>query len=305
MARFHQEGRFAWVEGPGEVIVVSDLHGNFRDFLRIVDLFEARDDLCLLFLGDLFHGPFLSEQDWAPHVDKLGDFYYDQSPALFRAYLKLSSAYPDRVRAILGNHEHAHIGGPRVAKFTPDEAGTFEGCLTFEERAQLVESISTWPWVVGTDCGVAFTHGSPPPTDFDLERLNSESPVVTNPQEWARPGAALLSEWLWRRFSPLQDVHAFLSSLNAICTDVSWNRSPQRVVTYGHEPSPQGYQVQHEALFNLSSSFAMRRVKKTYLSLSLQETYQDAFALREQIRPLYDDHNPAMDFDDTIDDTEE
>ena len=41
MAKFHQEGRLAWVEGPGELIVVSDLHGNFRDFLRIVNLFEA------------------------------------------------------------------------------------------------------------------------------------------------------------------------------------------------------------------------------------------------------------------------
>jgi predicted phosphodiesterase len=306
MAKFHQEGRLAWVEGPGELIVISDLHGNFRDFLRIVNLFESRPDSCLLLLGDLFHGPFLSEQDWAPHVDKLGDFYYDQSPAIFRAYLELTRRYPDRVRAILGNHEHAHIGGPRVAKFTPDEAGTFEGCLTITERVKLSQNISQWPWIVGSDCGVTFTHGSPPPTHFDLERLNSESPVVTNPQTWAQPGAALLSELLWRRFSPIEDVHAFLSSLNAICTGASWDKARQRVVTYGHEPSPNGYQVQHEALFNLSSSFAMKRRKKTYLSLSLGDIYQDAFELREQIMPLYTDYQSSVeDFDDTIDDTEE
>ena len=306
MAKFRQEGRLAWVEGPGELIVVSDLHGNFRDFLRVVHLFESRPDSCLLLLGDLFHGPFLSEQDWAPHVDKLGDFYYDQSPAIFRAFLYLSHKHPDRVRAILGNHEHAHIGGPRVAKFTPDEAGTFEGCLTISERVQLSQSISSWPWIVGSDCGVSFTHGSPPPTQFNLDRLNSESPVVLNPQQWAQPGVALLSELLWRRFSPIDDVQAFLHSLNAICASSSWDKNSQNVVTYGHEPSPNGYQVQHEVLFNLSSSFAMQRRKKTYLSLDLDASYQDAFELREQIVPLYDDYNSSPeDFDDTLDDTDD
>ena len=297
MARFYQDGRVAWVKGPGELIVVSDLHGNFRDFMRAVQIFESKPDACLLLLGDLFHGPYLSPQDWAPHVDKLGDFYYDQSPALFRAYERLRVKYPHRVRALLGNHEHAHVGGPRVAKFTPDEAGSFEGCLTISERAVLKESILEWPWMVGSDCGVAFTHGSPPPTPFDLERVNTESPVVTNPQVWAKPGAAILSELLWRRFSPLDDVRTFLTHFNGIAS------TPQNVVTYGHEPSPEGYQVQHDALFNLSSSFAMRREKKTYLELSLATAYENATALEAQIRPLYSDLlKSADDFDDTIDD---
>ena len=82
------------------------------------------------------------------------------------------------------------------------------------------------------------------------------------PQQWAQPGNALLSELLWRRFSPPEDVKAFLNSLNSLCA------VEQHVVTYGHEPSPEGYQVQHNALFNLSTSFAMRREKKVYLSLS-------------------------------------
>ena len=253
MAKFHQEGRLAWVEGPGTLIVISDLHGNLRDFYRAVHLFEEYEDACLLFLGDLYHGPYLSPHDWAPHVDKLGDFYYDQSPGLFRAYLKLKSLYPDRVRAILGNHEHSHIGGPRVAKFTPDEAASFEDSLTYQERRELADDINRWPWMVASQCGVAFTHGSPPPTPFDLYRLNAESPIVHNPQQWAKPGNALLSELLWRRFSPPEDVKSFLGHLNAI-TEVE-----QSVVIYGHEPSPEGYQVQHISLFNLSTSFAMRR----------------------------------------------
>ena len=300
MAKFRQQGRVAWVEGPGDLIVVSDLHGNLRDFLRVVNIFEESEDACLLFLGDLFHGPFLSQEDWAPHTDKLGDFYYDQSPALFRAYLELRKKYPDHVRAILGNHEHAHIGGPRVAKFTPDEASTFESCLTGSERRALAQDIMEWPWMVGSQCGVSFTHGSPPPTPFDQKRVNTESPVVLNPQEWAQPGASLLSELLWRRFSPPEDVQAFLSSFNQFCD------AQQFVVTYGHEPSPEGYQVQHSALFNLSSSFAMKREKKTYLALSLDQNYHSAFEVETQIVPLYPDiirHFDEVydDFEDTLD----
>ncbi len=297
MARFRQEGRVAWIEGPGELIVVSDLHGNLRDFLRVHQIFEASDDACLLFLGDLYHGPYLSPQDWAPHVDKLGDFYYDQSPGLFRSYLKLKAMYPDRVRAILGNHEHSHIGGPRVAKFTPDEAASFEDSLTTIERGELARDIEEWPWIVGSQCGVAFTHGSPPPTPFDQQRLNQESPIVRNPQQWAQPGNALLSELLWRRFSPPEDVKAFLNSLNSLCA------VEQHVVTYGHEPSPEGYQVQHNALFNLSTSFAMRREKKVYLSLKLDSYYVSAYDIEEQLIPLYPDIKRISDIFDDFEDT--
>jgi predicted phosphodiesterase len=302
MARFRQEGRIAWVEGPGDLIVVSDLHGNLRDFLRAVQIFESRSDACLLFLGDLYHGPYLSPTDWAPHVDKLGDFYYDQSPGLFRAYLHLKSKYPNRVRAILGNHEHAHIGGPRVAKFTPDEAASFESSLTYAERVKLARDIEEWPWIVASECGVAFTHGSPPPTAFDQNKLNNESPVVQNPQVWAQPGNALLSELLWRRFSPPHDVNTFLGHLN------NMSEHAQSVVTYGHEPSPEGYQVQHATLFNLSTSFAMKRNKKVYLSLALESRYETSFDVEEQIIPLYPDVVRTIDpldvfddFDDTLD----
>ena len=133
----------------------------------------------------------------------------------------------------------------------------------------------------------------------DRKRLNEESPVVHNPQIWAQPGNAILSELLWRRFSPPDDVNAFLGHLNQICVE------PQSVVTYGHEPSPEGYQVQHSSLFNLSTSFAMKRQNKVYLSLSLNTRYETSFDIEEQIIPLYPDvvRLPDVfdDFDDTLD----
>ncbi len=52
----------------GWLLVASDLHGNLRDFLTIVALFERRqrEDSggYLLFLGDLVHGPYLPLEEW-------------------------------------------------------------------------------------------------------------------------------------------------------------------------------------------------------------------------------------------------
>ena len=295
MAVFRQEGRIAWIEGPGTVFVVSDLHGNLRDFLRIVSLFEQEEGACLLFLGDLFHGPYLTRQQWAPYTDVLNDFYYDQSAGLFRCFIQLMKMYPDRVRAILGNHEHAHVGGPRVAKFTSDEAYTFESHLDVQERMTLVQSIQNWPWIVASRCGVSFTHGAPPGIAFDHQRLIRESLYVANPQEWSRPGQAVLSELLWKRSATREVVEQFLSHLNQIV------ETEQRVNVFGHEPNPGGYLIIHEALFNLSSSFAMRRVDKTYLKLNLTTSYQNAQHLEEQIHSLYDDHAFFDEEDDTLD----
>ena len=285
MAQFHQEGKIAWVEGPGDLLVVSDLHGNLKDFLRITDIFEQTTDACLLFLGDLFHGPYLTESEWAPYVDVLGDFYYDQSAAVFRCLLELERQYPTRVKAILGNHEHAHVGGPRVSKFTTDESFSFESQLTIKERELLGDHLRRWPWMVGSRCGVAFTHGAPPATFFDSERLNQESLIVLDPQTWVQPGRAILSELLWRRYSPPEDVDQFLKHISPLC------KVPQHIVIYGHEPSPEGYQIEHAHLFNLSSSFAMQHIKKTYLELSLSSTYTNSYEVERQIIPLFKDVN--------------
>ncbi len=282
MAHFEHQGRVAWVKGAGTLIVVSDIHGNLGDFLRVIDIFEQEKDACLLFLGDLFHGPYLTKEQWTPYADMLGDYYYDQSAGVYRALKALTLKHPQRVMAILGNHEHAHVGGPKVAKFTPDEADSFENQLNFNEKIELYHWLQNWPWMVGSECGVAFTHGAPPPIFFDLEHLENESLVVYNAYEWAKGGKALLGELLWRRNSPIEHVSTFLKNLNGFA------KSKHDVVVYGHEPSPGGYTIEHARLFNLSSSFAMRRAEKGYLRLNLSQSYGNSQYVSEGFMPLYD-----------------
>ena len=62
----------------------------------------------------------------------------------------------------------------------------------------------------------------------------------------------------------------FLKNLNAFAS------TAHDVVVYGHEPSPGGYTIEHTRLFNLSSSFAMRKVEKGYLRLQLAQKYGNA-----------------------------
>ena len=99
----------------GRLLVCTDLQGCMRDYQRMVEIFEqalidCEGDAHLLFTGDLIHGPHIEPEDWP---DFLGEYYRDQSGELMIAYAGLAAQYPGRVHALLGNHEHGHVGGPR------------------------------------------------------------------------------------------------------------------------------------------------------------------------------------------------
>jgi len=99
----------------GRLLVCTDLQGCLRDFQRFVRIFEHalidhQGDAHVLFTGDLIHGPHIEPDDWP---DFLGEYYRDASGDVIMAYAELAARYPGRVHALLGNHEHGHIGGPR------------------------------------------------------------------------------------------------------------------------------------------------------------------------------------------------
>src|SRR5690349_405440 len=106
----------------GTLIVCTDLQGCLRDFHRIVEIFDevmaATGDAHLLFTGDLIHGPHLDEDEWP---DFLGEYYRDASGELIDELEVLMQRHRGRVHALIGNHEHGHIGGPHTAKFAADE----------------------------------------------------------------------------------------------------------------------------------------------------------------------------------------
>ena len=107
----------------GNLLVCSDLHGNKKDYLQMLDIFESElkqsKDTHLLFLGDLIHGP----------KEDSGYGYLDESEFIIDHFIKMQEVYSDKIHSLLGNHEHGHIGGPHTPKFHKDEVKYLENII--------------------------------------------------------------------------------------------------------------------------------------------------------------------------------
>jgi hypothetical protein len=124
----------------GRLFVCSDIQGNLADFVREVELFEARQqargDAYLLFLGDLIHGMIhYTRETWPEWV---GPHFDDESPAVLEALVGLQERWPGGVCSLLGNHEHAHIGGAvleaKVAHFNAGQTSDCQASNAFSNR---------------------------------------------------------------------------------------------------------------------------------------------------------------------------
>lgn len=274
----------------GRLLVAADLHGNLRDFLTIVARFEGMgDDAHLLFLGDLLHGPLLEPAAWpqtpAAPSPLRGRPYRDESPAILLGLQLLAERYPGRVFSLLGNHEHAHIGGPRTAVFARDEAGALEQRLGLENSVWLAGQLKTLPLWAIAPCGVLFSHAAPAAEltslgeleTIDYRRYAAPKGEARSRAKATKPGegaARLLGQLLWERALPPFKAQALLGVTGA------------QMVVYGHAVIPTGYQtIGYEQLI-LSSSFAMEDEHKKVLSLDLSATYLTVEDLRPGIEIL-------------------
>ena len=155
----------------GLVQISTDVHGNAEDFAALEDHFlSLRDsgvDAHWVILGDIVHAPDAQARDEQPD---LYDFP-DGSMAIADRILALQIAHPGRVHFVLGNHDHAHVGGPRVAKFYADEAAELESTLTSAQIQRLHGLFQRALFAVAAPCGALLTHGVPDTTLLDLRLL--------------------------------------------------------------------------------------------------------------------------------------
>src|SRR2546423_13223806 len=147
----------------GRLLVCTDLQGCMRDFDKMVEVFEQALSDCagdshLLFTGDLIHGPHIDPEDWP---DFLGEYYRDASGEVMIAYAGLAAQYPGKVHALLGNHEHGHIGGPHTAKVAADGVALLEQILGPSSAGRMRGIIHTFALAALSRCGIVFTHGAP------------------------------------------------------------------------------------------------------------------------------------------------
>jgi hypothetical protein len=269
--------RLLRLPASGRLLVATDLQGNLRDFERMRALFEASpEDSVLVFTGDLVHGPDPdTEANWP---DFLGTPYRDESPEVVRAFLELRVRYPGRVHCLLGNHEHAHVGGPRTAKFHPDEARALEERLGPGPSGALRTLFARLPLVAVAPNGVVLLHAAPSarltgPEDVEAVRL--EGYADWGVSDFLR--VPVLGPTLWSRMAEPEQARAFLDALGG------------RVAIYGHDVVREGYERVGREQLCVSTSFALLDEHKVYVELDLARVYPDVQSLRDgvELRKLH------------------
>jgi hypothetical protein len=270
----------------GRLVVATDFQGNVRDFCAVEELFErearAPGGAFLVVTGDLVHGPELEPDEWPEY---LGTYYRGDSPSVLRRARALQRRHPGRVFYLMGNHEHAHVGGPIVAKFFADEAERLEYLLGPDGTADMHEWLEDWPFVaIAPHSGLAMMHAAPHAaiaSQQDLERL----PLDVMSEGTIDPEArTTLLSLLWARTTTTERAQAFLHALD----------EELAVVVYGHDVAPAGYAIDREPMLCVSTSFGCFDGDKSVLVWDLAERATTAHEVaRRGLRPLYPDAPPV------------
>jgi hypothetical protein len=270
--------------GEGHLIVCTDLQGCLRDFHRIVEIFERElaetGDTHVIFTGDLVHGPHIEPEDWP---DFLGEYYRDESGELIDQFVELSERHPGRIHALLGNHEHGHIGGPHTAKFAVDEVALLEHILGVDRSRRLQEILRTLPLVAVAPCGAVFTHGAPAATIeslADIEAASLDAYPIDSPIDIFE--VPVIGPILWARSAAPETARAFLAALGGT------------ISIYGHDVIPEGFERVGDEQIIVSTSFGVFDSNKCYMKLDLSARYKSVYDLRigREILPLYPDKAP-------------
>jgi hypothetical protein len=257
----------------GRLFVATDMQGNVEDFDRMASIFESAardsDGAHLVVTGDLVHGPELTEAQWP---DYLGTFYRGDSKTVVEHARVLAARYPGRVHYLLGNHEHAHVGGPVVSKFFPDEARRLEDLLGAEGTRQMRAWMRNWPFVaVAKKARLVMLHAAPHArieSANDLERLPLDGFFDLSFPDLAGGAAPMVTDMalqnilgalLWARTTSTERGYAFVHALDP----------EARVAIYGHDVARAGYAVEREPLLCVSTSFGCFDGDKLYLEWDL------------------------------------
>ena len=270
----------------GRLLVCTDLQGCMRDYRRMVDVFEQaldryQGDVHLLFTGDLIHGPHIDPEDWP---DFLGEYYRDASGELMIAYAQLAAQYPGKVHALMGNHEHGHVGGPHTAKFAADEVALLEQILGPAATARMRGIIHTFSLAAISKCGAVFTHGAPAAqidSVADVEAADLSGAQYNSPLEVL--DTPVVGKILWARSATETEARRFLRAMGGTMS------------IYGHDVIPEGYEMVGDEQIVVSTSFGLFDSNKVYVNLDLAGKYRGVSDLRigQELLPLYPDKAPA------------
>jgi hypothetical protein len=262
----------------GVLLVATDLQGNLGDYEAMKAVYRREEasgnEPVLAFCGDMVHGPSPDlhlPNMWPRH---LGTPYVDASREVILDFERFTREA--RAFSVLGNHEHAHIGGPCVPKFYPDEAAVLDAALG-DERDRVHGFLRAWPLVAVAPCGVVLTHGAPRGTERTLDDFEALSYEGFHGESlWRMLDRGTVGALLWARHASAEQARALLSV-------ATLTPEPAAFVVYGHDVVSEGYERAGDEQLCLSTSFGLFDARKTYLRLDLSARYRSARDLREGV----------------------
>lgn len=278
--------KVARLPNHGVLLVATDLQGNFADYAALKAIYFAEKAAgnapILALCGDLVHGPDPAMNEPGCWPDYLGTPYVDESARLLLDFEEFTRA--ERAFSVLGNHEHAHIGGPVVPKFYPDEAAVLDAALG-AKRDAMHAFLRSWPLIAVSPCGAVLLHGSPGGTEPDLAAFEALDYAgyedVSIHQMYRHDTVGAL---LWSRMASVEQTQAFL-----LATQI--NNEINTFAAFGHDVVREGWERAGDEQICVSTSFGLFDRDKVYLRLDLSARYSGAHALRPgvEIRRLYPD----------------
>lgn len=259
--------RIKIAETSGRVLVTSDLHGNLDDWNALEAIFRsglAGGTLVRwLALGDFVHGPSPRKRTTEYAGEDLYS-YADRSRELVAAVARASAEFGGRFLTLIGNHEHAHVGGKRTGRYHPDEAAHLEGQMEPDEVERMRAMFRGWPLVIQLpSCGVILTHGAPPDDDFhgpvviDDARLEGGCP---------RDSGEFLEGVLNHYGFGEQNGRRFLDRMSV-------DGERYDLIVHGHDRELEGGASNGPHAYLLCTSFGAKRLRKAYLTLQLDRRY--------------------------------
>jgi hypothetical protein len=219
----------------GQVVMTGDLHGNRRNFEKLVRY-------CRLETTPVRH-ILLHEMI---HSEPLGAGWMDRSVELLLDAAHWKVFFPDQVHFLQSNHELAQLQNHDITKggrLVTDEfqRGVAEvlGTARVDEVMKAINGfIGSFPVAARSDNGIFFAHSLP-----DAYNLHSFDPqcVFQPPDKLDLAEGGMIYQLTWgRRHTP-----ALLDKLGE-----AWD---VRFFVIGHQPQEMGYAVQHNRLIILAT----------------------------------------------------
>lgn len=252
-------GKLVELPNKGKAIVVTDLHGNLKDYKRYLNIWKKCD----------------TDQD---HFVLTGDFIHSMDGKEDRSINILESVIDncknsDNFHPLLGNHEWSAISSVSVYKGGVNQSQNFE--LQLKERfhknwkhklEEYQNFFKTLPVAVKTMNKIFISHSGPPTNIGDLNE-------ILNINTRGYIGNNKLYQLLWNREEDFteKDLTNFLTIAGC------------KAMIVGHTPVD-GVKLVYNKQLIVSSSYSIG--KKSYVQLDLEKNINDARDVLEMVKYL-------------------